>query len=138
VDRDVPASVYDSSVAPEGKHTLSVFSQCVPYKFSEGTWDSRRAEAGQRVTDSIARYSDNFRNSIIDLEVLGPPDIEKRVGLSGGHIFQGECLPDYMWDKRLSHRTPMPGVFLCGACTHPGGGVVALNGRNAAMEVLGL
>lgn len=129
-------TVYDSSVAPQGQHTLSVFSQCVPYKFTEGTWDSRRAEAGQRVIDSIAHYASNFNDSIIDLEVLGPPDIEKRVGLTGGHIFQGECLPDFMWDKRLAHRTPMPGLFLCGACTHPGGGVVALNGRNAAMEVL--
>jgi phytoene dehydrogenase-like protein len=70
------------------------------------------------------------------MEVLGPPDIERKVGLTGGHIFQGEILPQYMWDKRLAHRTPMPGVFLCGACTHPGGGVVGLNGRNAAMEIL--
>ncbi len=69
--------------------------------------------------------------------MLGPPDIEREVGLTGGHIFQGECLPAYMWDRRLSPRTPMPGVFLCGACTHPGGSVIAVNGRNAAMEILG-
>ena len=59
-----------------------------------------------------------------------------RVGLTGGHIFQGEILPQYMWDQRLPARTPMPGVYLCGACTHPGGSVIAVNGRNAAMEVL--
>ncbi len=58
------------------------------------------------------------------------------VGLTGGHIFQGECLPQYMWSLRLSPRTPMPGVYLCGACTHPGGSVIAMNGRNAAMAVL--
>ena len=59
------------------------------------------------------------------MEVLGPPDIEERVGLTGGHIFQGEILPQYMWDRRLRARTPMPGVLLCGAGTHPGGSVIA-------------
>jgi phytoene dehydrogenase-like protein len=123
-------------VAPDGLHTLSVFAQCVPYAFADGDWEARRAEVGQVVIDSLADYCSNLPDAIIDMEVLGPPDIERRVGLTGGHIFQGECLPDFMWDKRLAHRTPMPGVFLCGACTHPGGGVVAVNGRNAAMEIL--
>ena len=68
--------------------------------------------------------------------MLGPPDIEATVGLSGGHIFQGECLPDQMWDRRFSPRTPVPGLYLCGAATHPGGSVIAANGRNAAMAVL--
>ena len=70
------------------------------------------------------------------MEVMGPPDIEKKVGLTGGHIFQGECLPEYMWWRRLRSRTPMAGVYLCGACTHPGGSVIAINGRNAAMNIL--
>jgi len=69
-------------------------------------------------------------------QVLGPPDVETRIALTGGHIFQGECLPDQMWDRRLPPRTPMAGVYLCGAATHPGGGVSAVNGRNAAMAVL--
>lgn len=129
-------TVYDSAVAPNGRHTMSVFSQYVPNKFAEGDWDSRRKEAGQAVVNSIARHCSNFPDVLLDKEVLGPPDVEQRVGLTGGHIFQGECLPDFMWDKRLAHRTPMPGLFLCGACTHPGGGVVGLNGRNAAMEIL--
>jgi len=71
------------------------------------------------------------------METLGPPDVEAKVGLTGGHIFQGECLPPYMWSNRLEYRTPMKGVYLCGACTHPGGSVIGINGRNAAMEVLG-
>ena len=75
-------------------------------------------------------------SAIIDAQVLGPPDIEQKVGLTGGHIFQGECLPAYMWDKRLTARTPMKGIYLCGACTHPGGSVIGINGRNAAMAVL--
>jgi phytoene dehydrogenase-like protein len=70
------------------------------------------------------------------MEVMGPPDIEKKVGLTGGHIFQGECLPEHMWWRRLRARTPMAGVYLCGACTHPGGSVIAINGRNAAMNIL--
>jgi phytoene dehydrogenase-like protein len=67
---------------------------------------------------------------------MGPPDIEEKVGLTGGHIFQGECLPSNMWSQRFAARTSMPGVYLCGACTHPGGSVIAINGRNAAMAVL--
>ena len=76
------------------------------------------------------------RRAVIDAQVLGPPDIEQKVGLTGGHIFQGECLPPYMWSNRLRARTPMPGLYLCGACTHPGGSVIGINGRNAAMAVL--
>ena len=129
-------TVHDQSVAPAGKHTMSIFSQYVPHTFAEGDWDTQREKAGQVVLNSIGRYCSNIPQAVIDYEVLGPPDIERRVGLTGGHIFQGEITPDYMWDKRLAHRTPMPGLFLCGACTHPGGGVVALNGRNAAMEIL--
>jgi phytoene dehydrogenase-like protein len=69
-------------------------------------------------------------------EVLGPPDIEARIGLTGGNIFQGEVTPDQMWEHRLTPRTPVPGLYLCGAATRPGGSVIALNGRNAAMAVL--
>ena len=130
-------TVYDPSVAPAGVHTMSVFAQYVPNRFREGTWDTRRDEVGRTVVQSIGRFCSNLPAAIIDLEVLGPPDIERRVGLTGGHIFQGEILPAYMWDRRLQARTPMQGVFLCGAGTHPGGSVIGINGRNAAMAVLG-
>lgn len=129
-------TAYDSSVAPPGVHTMSVFAQYVPYTFSQGTWDTRREEVGKLAIDSIARYCSNLPEAVIAMEVMGPPDIERKVGLTGGHIFQGECLPPYMWSNRLEYRTPMPGVYLCGACTHPGGSVIAINGRNAAMELL--
>ncbi len=130
-------TAHDSSVAPAGVHTMSVFAQYVPHTFARGTWDSRRDDVKNVALQSIGRFCENLPDAILDVQVLGPPDIEQTVGLTGGHIFQGECLPPYMWDKRLSPRTPMPGVFLCGACTHPGGSVIAVNGRNAAMEVLG-
>jgi phytoene dehydrogenase-like protein len=129
-------TVHDPSVAPQGVHMMSVFAQYVPYTFASGDWDSRREAVKELALGSIARYCDNIPQAVIDVEVLGPPDIEREVGLTGGHIFQGECLPANMWDQRFRPRTPMPGVFLCGACTYPGGSVIAINGRNAAMEIL--
>ncbi len=129
-------TVFDRSVAPSGLQTLSVFAQYVPHTFREGDWDTRREDVGRTVVGSIARFCTNLPRAIVGMEVLGPPDIERRVGLTGGHIFQGEILPQYMWDRRLAARTPMPGVFLCGAGTYPGGSVIGINGRNAAMEVL--
>jgi phytoene dehydrogenase-like protein len=130
-------TVFDDSVVPEGLHTLSVFCQYVPNQFREGSWDQRRDEVGQVAIDSIARFCSNLPRAILGVQVLGPPDIERRVGLTGGHIFQGEILPPYMWDRRLAARTPMKGIYLCGAGTHPGGSVIGINGRNAAMELLG-
>lgn len=129
-------SVHDRSVVPQGEHTMSIFAQYVPYKFARGNWDERRDEVRAAALHSLARFCTNIDSAVIDAQVLGPPDIERKVGLTGGHIFQGECLPPYMWANRLSARTPMQGVYLCGACTHPGGSVIGINGRNAAMAVL--
>lgn len=129
-------SVHDRSIVPAGEHTMSIFAQYVPYTFRQGAWDERREEVRALAMRSLARFCSNIDAAVIDAQVLGPPDIERKVGLTGGHIFQGECLPAYMWSNRLSARTPMPGVYLCGACTHPGGSVIGINGRNAAMAVL--
>lgn len=129
-------TVHDASVAPEGTHTMSVFAQYVPYAFASGTWETRREEVRTLALKSLGRFCSNIDTAVTDAQVLGPPDIEEKVGLTGGHIFQGECLPAYMWHKRLTARTPMRGFYLCGACTHPGGSVIGVNGRNAAMAVL--
>ena len=129
-------SAHDPTIAPAGQHTMSVFAQYVPYKFARGTWDERRDEVRRLALRSLARFCSNIYSAVIDVQVLGPPDIEEKVGLTGGHIFQGECLPAYMWSNRISARTPMAGVYMCGACTHPGGSVIGINGRNAAMAVL--
>ncbi len=129
-------SVHDASVAPAGTHTMSMFTQYVPYRFASGTWDDHREQAKRLAISALADFCSNIPEAVIDAEVLGPPDIERKVGLTGGHIFQGECLPAFMWSNRLQPRTPMPGVYLCGAGTHPGGSVIAANGRNAAMAVL--
>ncbi len=129
-------TAYDPSVAPPGRHAMSVFAQYVPYTLAAGDWDTRREAIGDLAIDAIAAYSPDVADCILHRQVLAPPDVEKRIGLTGGHIFQGECLPDQMWDRRFSPRTPVPGLYLCGAGTHPGGSVIAINGRNAAMAVL--
>jgi phytoene dehydrogenase-like protein len=129
-------SAHDPSIAPAGRHTMSVFAQYVPYRFARGTWDERRPEVERRVLDAIGRFCSNLPGAIEGVQTLGPPDIEREVGLAGGHIFQGECLPDFMWDRRLEPATPHEGVYLCGAGTHPGGSVIGVNGRNAAMAIL--
>jgi phytoene dehydrogenase-like protein len=114
---------------------MSAFCQYVPYRLVEGDWDSRRDEMADRVEASIERFAPGFRDLVVQREALAPPDVERKIGLTGGHIFQGECLPEYMWDRRLPYRTGAEGVYLCGAGTHPGGSVIAANGRNAARAV---
>ena len=128
-------TVADPSVAPQGRHVMSAFCQYVPYRLAEGDWDSRRDEIADRVETSIERFAPGFRDLVVEREALAPPDVERKIGLTGGHIFQGECLPEYMWDRRLPYRTGAEGVYLCGAGTHPGGSVIAVNGRNAALVV---
>jgi phytoene dehydrogenase-like protein len=127
---------YDPSPAPVGHHLLSVFGQYAPYELAEGTWDTRREEVARQFIELIERFAPGFGDRVLAHEVLGPPDIEQRIGLTGGNIFQGEVTPDQMWEHRLTARTPVPGLYLCGAATHPAGSVIALNGRNAARAVL--
>jgi phytoene dehydrogenase-like protein len=127
---------YDPSPAPEGRHLLSFFGQYAPYALAHGTWAERRDEVARQFIDLIERFAPGFESRLLDYEVLGPPDIEARIGLTGGNIFQGEVTPDQMWTERLTPRTPVDGLYLCGAATHPGGSVIALNGRNAAQAVL--
>jgi len=131
-------TAYDPSVAPAGRHVMSVFAQYVPLCFLTEEWEARRAEARSVILSSIGRFCENLPRAVLETEVLGPLDVEARLGLTGGQIFHGECLPSFMWSGRLSYDTPMRGVYLCGAGTHPGGSVIGINGRNAALAVLGL
>jgi phytoene dehydrogenase-like protein len=128
-------TVHDPSPAPPGKHLMSVFGQYAPYDLNGG-WDARRDEVARQFIDLITRFAPDFEQCLEHYEVLGAPDIEARVGLTGGHIFQGEVRPDQMWEHRLTPRTPVSGLYLCGAATHPAGSVIATNGRNAANAVL--
>ncbi|HEY5578184.1 MAG TPA: NAD(P)/FAD-dependent oxidoreductase, partial [Acidimicrobiia bacterium] len=124
------------TVVPKGKHVMSCFAQYVPYEFADGTWDTRRSEVSATITKAIERFAPGFEDLIEEVEVSGPPDIERKIGLTGGHIFQGECLPEFMWDRRVPYRSGVEGVYLCGAGTYPGGSVIAVNGRNAALCLL--
>lgn len=129
-------SACDASVAPPGAHSMSVFCQYVPYRLADGSWESRRDEVAQAVLDLIARFAPDVTSCVEEVQVLAPPDVEARIGLTGGHIFQGECLPEQMWERRFAARTGADGIYMCGAGTHPAGSVIAINGRNAAMAVL--
>lgn len=129
-------SAYDSTVAPPQRHVMSVFAQYAPYELREGSWDEQRERVADAALTEVSRIAPDMLDCIEERQVLAPPDIEREVGLAGGHIFQGECLPDQMWDRRFAPRTPVAGLYMCGAATHPGGSIIAVNGRNAAMVVI--
>jgi phytoene dehydrogenase-like protein len=126
----------DPTPAPSGKHLVSAFCQYAPYEPPGGDAATLRERAASEVFQLIERFAPGFGDLVADHEVLLPPDIEERIGLTGGQIFQGECFPEQMWNRRLAPRTPIEGFYLCGAATHPGGSVIGLNGRNAAMAAL--
>jgi len=129
-------TAHDPSVSSGGLHHVSIFSQYVPYHFKEGTWHSRGAEVKKLVLDTLSEHCRNFPECIVDMEILGPMDLEREIGLNGGNIFHGEILPENMWEKRLQAKTGMEGFYMCGAGTHPGGSVIGINGRNAAMQII--
>ncbi|HEX2296156.1 MAG TPA: NAD(P)/FAD-dependent oxidoreductase [Actinomycetota bacterium] len=131
----------EPELAPPGKHTLSVFAQYAPYTLAEGTWEERREEIGDLVLAALETYAPGITNLVEGRMVMGPPDLEARFGLTGGNIFHGEILPDWLFDKRPvstwhRHRWPVAGLYLCGSGAHPGGGVCGAPGRNAARAVL--
>lgn len=131
----------EPELAPAGKHTLSVFAQYAPYELAEGTWAERRDEIGDLVLAALERHAPGLTDLVEDRLVLGPPDLEERFGLTGGNIFHGEILPDWLFEKRPvrpwhRYRLPVPGMYLCGSGAHPGGGVCGAPGRNASRAVL--
>jgi phytoene dehydrogenase-like protein len=134
-------SVVEPEVAPEGKHVALCFTQFGPYELREGTWETEREAYGRKVIQTLSEYCPNLEGAVEHMEVLAPPDIEERFGLIGGNIFQGEMSPDQMFSFRpifgfSDYRTPVAGLYLCGSGTHPGGGVMAVPGRNCATVVL--
>jgi phytoene dehydrogenase-like protein len=136
----IPSSV-DATVAPEGKHLMSMFIQYAPYKLSEGSWDERKDKFADRCFDILNEYAPNFKRSVIDRQVLSPVDLERRFGLTGGNIFQGAMTLNQLFFLRplagwAGYKTPIRGLYLCGAAAHPGGGVMGACGYNAAREIL--
>jgi len=134
-------SAYDSSVAPPGKHVLSMFCQYFPYKLREGDWDSMRNEVGDRIVETVTEYAPNLKKGIIHRQVITPKDMESEYCLPQGNASHGENTPDQIFSFRpvpgwANYRTPIANLYLCGAGTHPGGGILGASGHNAAMAVL--
>jgi phytoene dehydrogenase-like protein len=133
----VLASNADPTLAPEGRHMLTCFVQYLPCKPTAGSWDSLRESLGDQVTNIIARYAPNVPGSVIARRVLTPLDLERTFGITEGNIFHGDLSLDQMFFMRpvpgwSRYRTPIKGLYLCGAGTHPGGGVTGAPGHNAA------
>jgi phytoene dehydrogenase-like protein len=134
-------SLTDPGVAPPGKHVMSCFVQYAPYHLSSGTWDDQRESLGDTVIDTLAEYAPNIRDIVLHRQVVTPLDLEREWGLTEGNIFQGELSPDQLFFMRpvpglAQYRTPLRGLYLCGAATHPGGGIMGAPGRNAARKIL--
>ena len=134
-------SVIDPSMAPPGKHVMSIFVQYAPYHVNGGWTGARREALGDAVVDTLAEYAPNLKGAILHRQVITPADIERVVGLSEGNIFQGELTLQQMFFLRpvpawAKYRTPVRGLYQCGAGTHPGGGVMGAPGRNAARAIL--
>ena len=135
-------SVVDPSVAPPGRHVMSMFVQYAPYALRKDTWDGIRDSFADRCFDLLNEYAPNFKRSVIARQVLTPLDLERVFGLTGGNIFQGAMTPSQLFSLRpvpgyASYRTPVRGLYLCGAAAHPGGGVMGTPGLNAARAILG-
>jgi phytoene dehydrogenase-like protein len=134
-------SVVDPSVAPPGKHLMSMFIQYAPYKLRGATWDELREPFADRCIDLLTEYAPNFKHSVIARQVLTPLDLERTFNLTGGNIFQGAMSLNQLFFFRpvpgwAGYRTPLRGLYLCGSAAHPGGGVMGAAGLNAARTIL--
>lgn len=134
-------SCFDKTVAPEGKHVVNVFGGYAPYDLKGKSWDSERDKFIKIVLGTLDEFAPGFSESIIDMQVLLPTDIERILNLPNGHILHGEMSMDQMFFMRpaphyADYRSPIHGLYQCGSSCHPGGGVTGVPGRNAAREVL--
>lgn len=134
-------SVLDPGLAPAGKHVLSAVVQYVPYKLAQGSWDQERRRLTERVIDQLDAHAPGLRDAVLASELLTPADIEQQFRITGGHWHHAELSLDQFLMVRpvpgaAQYRTPVEGLFLCGAGCHPGGGVMGVAGRNAARQIL--
>lgn len=139
MDITIP-SLTDPTLAPEGAHVMSVYVQFAPYNLRDGDWTTRREEFGDTIINTLSSHAPNLRELIVHRQIITPLDLEQTFGLSGGHILHGEPSLDQLFAFRpiigwAQYRTPIKGLYLCGAGTHPGGGVTGAPGRNASREI---
>jgi len=139
----VVPTVVDRSMAPPGKHVMSIFVQYAPYDLAEGSddWDNQREAFGDAVIETLAAYVPNLREIIRHRQVVTPWDLERRFGLTQGNIFHGELSLEQLFFLRpvpgwADYRTPVRDLWMCGSGTHPGGGVMGAPGQLAARRIL--
>ena len=136
----IPSTI-DPTMAPPGKHVMSIFVQYAPYQLAESDWESEREAFGDAVIDTLSEYAPNLKNTILHRQVLSPWDMEQKIGLTEGNIFHGELSLDQLFFLRpvagwAQYRTPLKNLYLCGSGAHPGGGVMGVPGKLAASEML--
>ncbi len=134
-------SLTDPSLAPPGKHVMSIYMQYAPHKLKNSDWESQRKALGQTVVQTLAQYAPNLPELILTHQIITPQDLEDTYGLTGGHIFHGELALDQFFTMRplldwARYRTPIANLYLCGSGTHPGAGLTGGSGANAAREIL--
>ena len=134
-------SLADPSLAPPGAHVLSLYVQYAPHTLRDDTWDAARGAFLEAVLTTLDRYMPGVRSLIVEAEVLTPADLAREWGMAGGHIHHGELALDQLYTMRpllgwSQYRTPIDGLWLCGAGTHPGLGLTGGSGANAAREIL--
>lgn len=137
----VVPTIVDDTLAPPGKHVVNVFGGHAPYELKGASWTEEKDNFTANLLNTLDGFAPGFSDGIIDAEVLLAPDIEARVNLPQGHIFQGELALDQLFFKRpaphyADYRGPLKGLYMCGASCHPGGGVSGIPGHNAAREIL--
>ncbi|MEZ0242115.1 MAG: phytoene desaturase family protein, partial [Sphingomonas sp.] len=141
VEMKLPTSV-DDTLAPPGQHIASLFCQQFAPELPDGrSWDDEKQKAADLIIDTVTKHAPNFRKSILGVQIHSPLDLERKFGLIGGDIMHGHMSLDQLWAARpvLGHgdyRGPIKGLYMCGAGTHPGGGVTGAPGHNAAAEIL--
>jgi phytoene dehydrogenase-like protein len=133
-------SLTDPTLAPEGKHVMSIYMQYAPYKL-KGDWESQRKALGQTVVQTLAQYAPNLPELILTHQIITPKDLEEKYGLTGGQIFHGDLALDQFFTMRplldwARYRTPIQNLYLCGSGTHPGVGLTGGSGANAAREIV--
>ena len=134
-------SLTDPSLAPAGKHVMSIYTQYAPFKLKNGDWDNDRGKLGDTIVKTLAHYAPNLPGLVIDGQIITPKDLEETYGLTNGHIFHGELSLDQFFTMRplldwARYRTPINNLYLCGSGTHPGAGLTGGSGANAAREIL--
>jgi phytoene dehydrogenase-like protein len=134
-------SVTDPALAPAGAHVMSITAQYAPYRLRFAEWSDASPRFADAAIDTLSEYAPNLKSLIVHRQVITPVDLESKYGMSGGHIFHGELALDQLFTMRpllgwARYRTPIHGLYMCGAGTHPGYGVSGLSGLNAAREIL--